>query len=231
VSAPAAADALPEAAPGSTRYFVLLYCPHHRRRALATLLALADEVDAGRVRTMDHSVAHLRLSWWREELQRFARGAPEHPWLSAWLREQPQDRGLALEWLTEAAAIDLASAQLVAHRGYRLAGTLFVLSANLLGIETPTPQLEEQLRALGRYVAALEQDVTAAVPGPPEPEAQVNLTPLLVWVALAERRAARRPRVAGRFDMLADNLIAWRAARRAQRGRFAPNRPMSGEPR
>ena len=231
VSAPAARDSLPDAAPGSTRYFVLLYCPSPYRQPLATLIAVADEIDCGRARSMDHAVAHVRLDWWRAELQRFALGAPEHPWLSAWLREQPQDRSLGLERLAEAAAIDLASARLAARTDHCLASALFVLGAKLLGIETPAPQLEQQLRALGRYVASLEHEVSAAAPVLPDAPVQPRLTPLLVWAALAERKAARRPRAAGRFDMLADNFIAWRAARRAQRGRFALVRAMDGEPR
>ncbi len=219
---------LPEAAPGSIRYFVLLYCPSHRRHALATLLALADEIDVGRARGMDHSVAHVRLDWWREELQRFGRGAPVHPWLRAWLREQPQDHSLALERLTEASAIDLASIRLAARDEHCFAAALFVLAAELLGLDATRPALEQQLRALGRYRAALEHEASETAPGPPDPAAQPRLTPLLVWVALVERNAARRPRAAGRFDMLADNLTAWRAARRAQRGRFTPTEPMCG---
>jgi len=220
VSAPAARDSLPEAAPGSTRYFVLLYCPRQHRQPLATLLAVADEIDSGRARGMDHAVAHVRLDWWRAELQRFARGTPEHPWLSAWLRAQPHDHSLGLEPLTEAAAMDLAGARLAARSDHYLAGALFVLGAKLLGIEIASPQLEQRLRALGHYVATLEHERQAAAPELPEAPVQPPLTPLLVWAALAERQALRRPRRAGRFDMLADNFIAWRAARRAQRGRF-----------
>jgi Squalene/phytoene synthase len=220
VSAVATTESLPEAEPGSTRYFVLLYCPHARRRALATLLAVTAELDVGRARAMDHGVAHLRLDWWQAELQRFARGAPEHPWLSAWLREQPQDHALGLQTLTEAAAIDLASARLAARNERCLAAALFLLAAKLLGIDSPQPQLEQQLRALGRYVAALEQGAIAAAPVPPEAPAQPRLTPLLVWTALAERQAARGPQPAGKLNLLADNFIAWRAARSAQRGCF-----------
>jgi hypothetical protein len=231
VSAPAPADSLPEPAPGSARYFVLLYCPRPRRRALATLLAVTDELDAGRARGMDHAVAHLRLEWWRAELQRFAGGTPQHPWLSAWLHERPQDRSLALEQLTEAAAIDLAGARLAAGSEPRLYAVLFVLAAQLLSDAAPSGQLEQRLQALGCYAATLERGASARPPLPPERRAQPALTALLVWVALAERAAARGPRAAGRFDMLADNLHAWRAARRAQRGRFARRQERNGESR
>jgi hypothetical protein len=54
---------------------------------------------------------------------------------------------------------------------------------------------------------------------------QPRLTPLLVWIALAARQAQRRARrghgrSASGLDGVADNLVAWRAARRAARGRF-----------
>lgn len=234
LSAGASAEALPEPVPGSTRYFVLLYCERPRRRALATLLAVADEIDAGRARGMDHALAHVRLDWWREELQRFERGSPQHPWLSAWLRERPQDRSLELSSLSEAAAIDLAGSRLAGRSEHRLACALFVLAARLLAagsaaLDAPPGQLEPQLQALGRYLAALEHEGGSAPAPALDPLLQPRLTPLLVWIALAERAAARRPRGRAGFDMLADNLTAWRAARRARRGRFAPSRVRAGE--
>ena len=47
-AAPASASEMqpPEPPAGSIRYFVLLYTPQARRRALASLLALADEIGA-----------------------------------------------------------------------------------------------------------------------------------------------------------------------------------------
>jgi hypothetical protein len=45
---------------------------------------------------------------------------------------------------------------------------------------------------------------------------QAPLAPLLVWLALAVRPAPQSTWLAA----LSDNLIAWRAARRALRGRF-----------
>ncbi|HLK70425.1 MAG TPA: hypothetical protein VKT19_00595 [Steroidobacteraceae bacterium] len=72
-----------------------------------------------------------------------------------------------------------------------------------------------------------------------EPACQPMLSPLLLWLALAAQRWQRRERRRrvgpqrrpagsatmagvrlGRFDALADNFIAWRAARRALRHRF-----------
>jgi hypothetical protein len=249
------ATSLPPIAPGSTRYFVQLYCPAARRDALATLLAVADEIGAGLSRQIDHSVAHARLEWWRQETQRFGRAAPAHPWLRAWLRASPADCSLELEALTDAAAIDLANQRLGDCPASELTGALFTLAARLLAEGALTHESEPSLRALGQYTAELESaafnsaasDAPTATPAATlktsarssapqvNPALQPPIVPLLVWAALAERKAVRRRRrtlrerrhgqstarePAGRLDLLTDNFIAWRAARAALRGRY-----------
>ncbi len=77
------------------------------------------------------------------------------------------------------------------------------------GADSPAAALE----ALRREAEAIDRAL------------QPRLTPLLVWIALAARQAQRRTRRAPRsggsgLDGFADNMIAWRAARRAARGRF-----------
>ena len=78
----------PQATPGlgnapdslsPTRYLAWLYSPPSEQRVLATLCAIESEV-AGSLRAgVDHTVAHARLQWWREECERSARGQPVHP--------------------------------------------------------------------------------------------------------------------------------------------------------
>jgi hypothetical protein len=233
-SAVATAQALPAPAPGSTRYFVLLYCPRARRLALATLLSVADEIGAGLRHQTDHAVAHARLEWWRQEAQRFARGAPEHPWLSGWLRADPADRALELGSLTDAAAIDLAQAHLGGRSEWQLYGALFVLAARLLAGSVLADQHQQGLRELGQYVARREHAAPALATRPAlqlvlQPALQPQIVPLLVWSALAERQAQRRERAQSHgvaaaqprpLEVIAANLSAWKAARQALRGRF-----------
>ena len=229
-----AAAPAPPPALGSARYFMWLYCPRPKRRALTTLLALGEQLSAGIERQLDHSLAHGRLQWWRQEAQRFAQGAPEHPWLIAWRREGDPELNLAP--LIEAAAIDLASQQLAGTTGHRLTQALVVAAARVLTLAPLSPGHEQSLRELGGWLGQLEsgaaQDALAQLHQAPvliEPGLQPQLGPVLVWIALAAHHARRRARRAGaasaqskhsRFDGLVDNITAWRVARRAARGQF-----------
>jgi hypothetical protein len=191
------------------RYFVLLYTPVPRRAALAALLAIADELAVGLERGLDHSVAHLRLQWWEEELLRFQQGQPRHPWLMGWmqsLREPPDLRCLA-----QAAGLDLATQRLAARHELQLHAALFVSAAQLLG--APAQALSADLETLGRAVGTLE----ACAAGQPwaraqwpqllhslierqrrspllAPAWQPLLAPLLLWLALSVHRSERSER-------------------------------------
>jgi hypothetical protein len=240
----------PAPALGSPRYFALLYSPASARMTLTTLLALADEISAGAGRGLDHGVAHVRLDWWRAEAERYARGEPQHPWLRARPLHDSAGDPLQLQLLVEAAALDLASETLGVQQGAAVQGAVFELMAMVLRAVGPAPlqaSLRRTLRDLGERardferfstgrmhaaaaavaanalpatIAALRLQVTA-IPGPP----QQQLAPLLVWMALATRHAERRARradgkSASALDAFADNIVAWKAARRAARGRF-----------
>jgi hypothetical protein len=229
---------------GSPAYFALLYSPAALRPSLRTLLALADEISAGAARALDHTVAHIRLDWWRSEAERYARGEPQHPWLRA-LSQDPAARRLSLQPLVEAAAIDLASQTLGGEPGAALRRAVFELAGASLEPNAPggapSPQLPRVLRELGERALALERFASTGAPpaGAPaaalqvlreqaqgiEPALQPRLAPLLVWIALAARKAERRARRSGgrsgsTLDAFADNMVAWNAARRAARGRF-----------
>jgi hypothetical protein len=240
----------PPPATGSPRYFALLYCPPAARPALSTLLALADEISAGAGRGLDHSVAHLRLDWWRAESERYRHGEPQHPWLRA-LLHQPGGRHLMLQPLVDAAALDLATETLTAQAGANLQRSVFELAeAALRGVpDAPPPAapVQRALRDLGQHACELErfaggrlQPAAASAAASAAHSAlealrqqargidrtlQPRLTPLLVWIALAARQARRRlqhpqGKSGALLDAFADNLVAWNAARRAARGRF-----------
>jgi len=227
--APAPAPAQPPPpAEGSPRHFALLYSPATARSKLTTLLALANEISTGTTRHLDHTVAHIRLEWWRAEAERYARGEPQHPWLRALLLQDP-DRRLNLPRLVEAATIDLATESLGGRPASALQRALFELAEAALRAPAdrePSAQLQRALGELGERAGELERfacdRTTAAAPAsasgaPPlgdvpaaalealrrEAQAidralQPRLTPLLVWIALAARQAQRRARRAAR---------------------------------
>lgn len=70
----------PDAPPaGTARWYAWLFTPHRARGTVALLFALETEWRSIVTSSIDHGVAHLKLHWWREEVQRLAAGVPRHP--------------------------------------------------------------------------------------------------------------------------------------------------------
>jgi hypothetical protein len=216
--------------PGSRRYYTLLYAPSALRQELNILLSLADEIGTAPSANADHSVAHVRLEWWRREAQRFSHGQPQHPWLQGLLAQHPGTGALNLGSLVDAAAVDLATQTLRSQHGAALRSALFALLADALCGQPLRPELEQAIGALGASVQQLERDPqhrSARAQLPEQLRAidaslQPPLTPLLVWVALAARPVRHRHALLQHalLQQVADNLVAWSAARRAARGQF-----------
>jgi 15-cis-phytoene synthase len=66
------------APPASMRYFSLLYAPQARRPALTALYVIDAEIRES-AQSANHDVAHTRLQWWRQELDRLVNSRPQHP--------------------------------------------------------------------------------------------------------------------------------------------------------
>lgn len=64
--------------PGSMRFFSLLYAPAEIREA-ATALFVVDAEIRESAQSINHDVAHTRLQWWRQEIERLINGTPQHP--------------------------------------------------------------------------------------------------------------------------------------------------------
>jgi phytoene synthase len=67
------------AASGSSFYYSFVFLPPDTRRAITAFYALCRELDDVVDECHDRQVALAKLDWWREEIGRFAAGAPEHP--------------------------------------------------------------------------------------------------------------------------------------------------------
>jgi hypothetical protein len=231
---PSLSVALPPPPPaGSPRYFALLYTQAQLRPVLGALLALADEISAGGARGLDHSVAHLRLDWWRIEAERYAHGEPQHPWLRALLAQHPASRGLNLQPLVQAAAVDLATQTLsaqpsVALPGARLQGAVFELAASALrcdaGADPLAPPLQRTLGDLGQHTLELERFAAGAASTLALPVPSAVAAPAAALEAL--RRQARN--IDGALQPWLAPLLVWmvlaaaqarRRARRPQRKR------------
>lgn len=96
------------APPGSMRYFALLYTPPQQRDAAMALFVVDAEIRES-AQSANHDVAHTRLQWWRQEIDRLANGNAQHP-ATRILSEAALDRReyLKLHELITAADMDLA---------------------------------------------------------------------------------------------------------------------------
>lgn len=66
------------APPGSLRFFALLYTPEEQRDAVTALYVIDAEIRES-AQSTNHDVAHTRLQWWRQEVDRLVNGNPQHP--------------------------------------------------------------------------------------------------------------------------------------------------------
>lgn len=211
------------------RYFAWLYSPASARDGVAALLAIEHEVMTGARGQLDHSVAHARLAWWQDECARLLAAQPAHPAAIVAL-DAFRAAGLAapdLRALAELAAARLAHASLgrtatdeaAAQDAARWTEGLFLPLAALSGAASglDTVAAAGEPRALGSALCRHEQAPTdatraalrsalAALRGTP----RAALRGLVVWSTLALRPAA-----ASHGAALAENWIAWRAARAA----------------
>jgi hypothetical protein len=199
--------------PGSARFFALLYTPRALRDGMTRLLALADEIGAGSMRTLEPAVAQARLAWWRFEAQRFAARQPQHPWLKPIAAASAPAPPIDLPALIEAAAADPG--------GQQLRRALFIAAAELLGAGPLTPATRDALGELAMQSWQSEAS-TGAPPATKAPSAlqgvQTRIVPLLVWAALATPGAKKGSLLRG----FTDNMRAWGVARRASAGRYIP---------
>lgn len=68
-----------KAAPdGSMRYFALLYTPPEQRDAVMAMYVIDAEIRES-AQSPNHDVAHTRLRWWRQEIDRLVNANPQHP--------------------------------------------------------------------------------------------------------------------------------------------------------
>lgn len=162
--------------PGSARYFSWLFASAEMREPLLGLYALSAELRALADPATETTAAQLKLAWWREEIERLARGAPVHPigcYLAALPRADAVDFG-SLHAAVEAAAHLIAGAplertsDLMAHAAAAAAPLL--LAADLGGERSwaASEAVRQSVQALARaeYLAeALATYVRAARAG------------------------------------------------------------------
>ena len=94
--------------PGTVRYWSWLFAAAELRAPLLGIYALGAEWQALMDPATDVSVAHLKLAWWQEEMQRLAQGSAVHP-ISVYLAALP--RAASVDFTPLSAAVTAAAAQ------------------------------------------------------------------------------------------------------------------------
>jgi phytoene synthase len=94
--------------PGTPRYWSWLFAAPEARAPLLGIYALGAEWQALMDPATETGVAHLKLAWWREEMQRLAAGSAVHP-ISSYLAGLP--RAASADFTPLLAAVNAAAAQ------------------------------------------------------------------------------------------------------------------------
>ena len=94
--------------PGTARYWSWLFAAADSRGPVLGIYALRAEWQALMDPATEISVAHLKLAWWQEEMQRLAAGSPVHP-ISNYLAALP--RAAAVDFMPLLTAVNAAAAQ------------------------------------------------------------------------------------------------------------------------
>ncbi len=130
------------AASGSSFYYSFLFLPAERRRAIMALYAFCREVDDVVDECNDLSIASTKLAWWRQEIDRVAEGAPQHPVGQA-LKGLDKSISLPREQLLEiidGMEMDLTQSRYLDFKGlslycYRVASVVGLLAAEIFGYQ------------------------------------------------------------------------------------------------
>lgn len=146
---------------GSMRYFSLLFTPAAERSMLSALYVIDTELRDSALGS--HDVAHARLQWWREEIDRLVAGNPQHP-ATRLLARSRANSGVDFDALQEtvlAAAMDLACAtfETEAELGQYLrnsGGVLFEIAARCLFTGTLSEQALFAAQQCGQLVRQTE---------------------------------------------------------------------------
>ncbi len=68
---------------GSSFYYAFLFLPPERRKAITALYAFCREVDDVVDNTTEPSVARMKLTWWRTQIEQLFNGQADHPVMQA----------------------------------------------------------------------------------------------------------------------------------------------------
>jgi phytoene synthase len=135
------------AASGSSFYYSFLFLPPEKRRAITAVYAFCREVDDVVDEVTEASVAHVKLAWWRREVDAAFGGTPGHPVsraLAGIVNEHALPRehfhavidGMQMD-LEQTRYVDFPSLEAYCHR---VAGVVGLLAARIFGYTDPATE-------------------------------------------------------------------------------------------
>jgi 15-cis-phytoene synthase len=134
------------------RHLASLYSPATERPVLEALFAVESEIGASLHAGLDHTVAHVRLQWWREECARVVKGTPSHPLTRALAGEfsnTPGDALAGLAGFVDVAVWDLAAATFDTRRELQAFCERWAAAMTLPAAAHAAPQAKEPWVAIG----------------------------------------------------------------------------------
>jgi phytoene synthase len=157
---------------GTPRYFAWLYSDPRMQALLAPLFGIEAEINAALLPGLEHSVAHVRMTWWAEEAQRLRAGHALHPLSRALLAQWPAaaagaPAGPDVSGLVDIAAWDLAGATFETRRELALycerwARCVILLATSAALPDLPAPAAQQFGVAVG--AALCELDLLLSLP-------------------------------------------------------------------
>jgi len=135
--------------PGTPRYFAWLYSDARLQALLTPLFGIETEINAALQPGLEHTVAHVRMTWWAEEAQRLRAGHALHPLTRALLAQWPPGPAAAsagpdVSGLVEVAAWDLAGATFETRRDLALYCARWARAVILVATSAVAPDLPTQ---------------------------------------------------------------------------------------
>jgi 15-cis-phytoene synthase len=139
--------------PGSMRFFALQYAEPEQRSALEALFVIDSELRA--VVHAAHEVAHTKMQWWQEEIDRLIKGEPRHPATQSLQAAIPNGDFSKLPHILSATSMELA--RITYQTEAELEGYLQRSGGVLLEIALqPSEQERQHLRQLGGLIRRAE---------------------------------------------------------------------------
>jgi 15-cis-phytoene synthase len=142
---------------GSSFYYAFRFLPETRRRAITAFYAFCREVDNVVDETVDPTVARVKLSYWRKEVESLYAGTAQHPVMQALAphivpMQLPQS---ALQTVIDGMQQDLEKTRYLTVEEltgycYKVAGVVGEVSARIFGMQsTDNPATLAYARSMG----------------------------------------------------------------------------------